>query len=56
MVREEHGTYWFSVSPRLQSARALAWEWRIYNRSSGMDAAIGYALSEAEAKRAARAD
>jgi hypothetical protein len=54
MVREEHGTYWFCVSPRYNPR--MVWEWRIYNRSSGMDAAIGNALSEAEAKRAARAD
>ena len=44
MVREDHGDYSFSVSPRRQSAQAVAWEWRIYNRSSGVAAAMGYTL------------
>jgi hypothetical protein len=52
MTREEHGDYWFVVN--LVRAEQSAWEWKIYSSSSGIGATAGYALSDAEAKHAAR--
>ena len=52
MVRQDVGNYRFVVNPVL-SKRRFAWKWTVHSDSSAMAVALGYALSEAEAKHAA---